>query len=134
MGGTSLKPATRVAYVIASRFDRVAPLAWRYGLTAVHQVDEIRALYGRMLSDIAYRIENSPFFDSSVPTTRQFETSLAMWSDVIPSTSDDEVVRRSAVVAVAFGTARSHAEVVGLGAQFREQSPAGGLERTHSAD
>ncbi len=84
-------------------------------VAAVHQVDEVRALYGRMLSDIAYRIENSALFDSSVPTTRQFETALALWSDVILSTSDDEVVRRSALVTIAFRTARSHAETVGLG-------------------
>lgn len=84
-------------------------------VAAVHRVDEIRALYGRMLSDIAYRIENSALFDSSVPTTRQFETALALWSDVSLSTSDDEVVRRSALVTIAFETARSHAETVGLG-------------------
>ncbi len=79
------------------------------------QVAEVRALYGRMLADIAYRIENSALFDSTVPTTRQFETALALWSDMTRSTGDEEVLRRSAIVALAFRTARSHAETVGLG-------------------
>ena len=54
---------------------------------AIARVAEIRALYGRMLADIAYRIENSAFFDSTVATTRQFQTALALWSDVTSSTS-----------------------------------------------
>ncbi|MGO1385098.1 MAG: hypothetical protein ACTHWA_12290 [Arachnia sp.] len=82
---------------------------------AEDRVAEIRTLYGRMLTDIAYRIENSALFDSSVPTTRQFETALALFSDVTPGTSNEEIARRSAVVAVAFRTARAHAETVGLG-------------------
>lgn len=81
---------------------------------AIDRVAEIRALYGRLVADIAYRIENSALFDSTVSTTQQFETALALWSDVTRSTSDEEVARRSAVVAVAFKTARSHAETVGL--------------------
>ena len=80
---------------------------------AIARVAEIRALYGRMLADIAYRIENSAFFDSTVATTRQFQTALALWSDVTRSTSDEEVIRRSALVTVAFDTARSHAETIG---------------------
>lgn len=82
---------------------------------AVTRVDETRATYGRMLSDISYRIENSALFDSAVPTTRQFETALALWVDVSEHTADDEVVRRSSSVVVAFGAARAHAETVGLG-------------------
>lgn len=81
---------------------------------AVARVDEIRALYGRMLSDISYRIENSALFDSTVSTTRAFDTALALFADVTPNTSDDEVTRRSAVVVLSFRTARSHAETIGL--------------------
>lgn len=80
---------------------------------AIARVAEIRALYGRMLADIAYRIENSAFFDSTVATTRQFQTALALWSDVTSSTSDEEVIRRSALVTVAFDTARANAETIG---------------------
>lgn len=81
---------------------------------AMARVAEIRALYGRMLADIAYRIENSALFDSGVPTTRQFETALALCSDITPITSDEETIRRCATVTVAFETARAHAETVGL--------------------
>lgn len=82
---------------------------------AVDDVAEIRALYGRMLADIAYRIENSALFDSAVPTTRQFETALALWADVHEGTTDEEVTRRAVMVDIAFRTARSHAETVGFG-------------------
>ncbi|MCB0887135.1 MAG: hypothetical protein KDB41_10210 [Propionibacteriaceae bacterium] len=78
------------------------------------RVAEVRAVYGRMLADVAYRIENAALFDSAVETTRQFETALAMWSDVAPTTPDDEVRRRAAMVALTFDTARAHAETVGL--------------------
>ncbi len=78
------------------------------------RVAEVRAVYGRMLADVAYRIENAALFDSAVDTTRQFETALALWADVTPSTADGEVKRRAALVELAFETARAHAETVGL--------------------
>ena len=78
------------------------------------RVAEVRAIYGRMLADVAYRIENAALFDSAVETTRRFETALALWADVTPSTADDEVRRRAALVELAFETARAHAETVGL--------------------
>ncbi len=78
------------------------------------RVADVRAVYGRMLADVAYRIENAALFDSAVDTTRQFETALVLWADVTPSTADDEVKRRAALVELAFETARAHAETVGL--------------------
>lgn len=81
---------------------------------AIAAADEVRACYGRCLADIAYRIENSALFDSADPTTRQFETALALWADVAPTTPDDEVVRRSAMVSVTFDAARANAETLGL--------------------
>lgn len=81
---------------------------------ATDRVDEVKAVYGQMLSDIAYRIENSALFDSAVPGTRAFETAMALWSDVGPRTPDAEVLRLSAVVKVTFDTARAHAETVGI--------------------
>lgn len=98
---------------LAEAFARLPRDAGPRGAAFEH-VAEIREVYGQMLTDIAYRIENSALFDSTVPTTRQFETALALWSDVSSNTNDEEVQRRSAVVVVAFRTARSHAEVVGI--------------------
>ena len=88
---------------------------------AHERVAEVRAVYGRMLADVAYRIENAALFDSGVETTRRLETALAMWSDVIPTTPDDEVLRRAAMVDLTFDTARAHAETVGL-AHLPEQA------------
>ena len=81
---------------------------------AIDRVDEVKALYGLMLSDIAYRIENSALFDSSMPTTRAFDTAMAIWADITDGTPDVEVLRLSAIVKVQFDTARAHAETVGL--------------------
>lgn len=81
---------------------------------AVARVADVRALYGRMLTDIAYRIENAALFDSAVPTTRAFETALVLWADVTAATPSAEVLRRAGVVKVTFDTARTHAETVGL--------------------
>ena len=78
------------------------------------RVARIRTTYGRMLSDIAYRIENSAMFDSAVPTTASFEQAMALWADIGTDTDPGEVTRRSALVTVTFDTARAHAETVGL--------------------
>ncbi len=82
---------------------------------AVARVADVRAMYGRMLSDVAYRIENSALFDPAVPTTDQFERALAIWADVTDATPAPEVVRLAAAVKVTFDTARAHAETTGLG-------------------
>lgn len=99
---------------LAEAVNRLSPMVDPRA-AAVQGVAEIRALYGRMLADIAYRIENSALFDSAVPTTRQFETALALFSDVSAGTTNEEVRRRSAMVDIAFRTARAHAETVGFG-------------------
>ena len=78
-----------------------------------------------MLAAIAYRIENSALFDSTVATTRQFHTALALSSDVTSNTSDEEVIRRSALVTVAFDTARANAETIGeLHLHYTARGPA----------
>ncbi|MDF1488468.1 hypothetical protein [Tessaracoccus caeni] len=78
------------------------------------QVAEVRESYGRMLGDIAYRIENAALFDSAVPLTKQFDTALALWADVTDATPEDEAVRRASLVKVTFETARANAETLGL--------------------
>lgn len=75
---------------------------------------EVREIYGRMLSDVAYRIENSALFDSEVPTTRRFEEALALWAEVTDATPEDETIRRAGMVRITFDAARAHAETVGL--------------------
>lgn len=82
---------------------------------ALEQVAGVKELYGRMLGDIAYRIENSALFDSAVATTRSFDVALQLWSDLDPEgTPEQELIRAAAVVKVTFDTARAHAETVGI--------------------
>lgn len=90
------------------------PASNRPRARAEAQVAEVRETYGRMLGDIAYRIENAALFDSTVPLTKQFDTALALWADVTDATSEDEVVRRASLVKVTFEAARANAETLGL--------------------
>ncbi|HJE50761.1 MAG TPA: hypothetical protein K8V15_02055 [Tessaracoccus flavescens] len=82
---------------------------------ALAMADDVKATYGRMLADVAYRIEQSALFDSTVPTTRTFDNALAVWNDLgAEHASEDEVVRLAGALKLAFDTARAHAETVGL--------------------
>lgn len=82
---------------------------------ALAMADEVKTTYGRMLSDVAYRIEQSALFDSAVPTTRSFTNAMAVWDDLDPaSASEDDVVRLAGTLRLAFRTARAHAETVGI--------------------
>lgn len=83
--------------------------------SAVARVADVRALYGRMLSDIAYRIENSAMFDSGVPLTARFEEALAQWEATDAGTPASEVARLAARVKVSFDAARANAETLNLG-------------------
>lgn len=82
---------------------------------ALAMADDVKTTYGRMLTDIAYRIEQSALFDSTVPTTRSFDNALAVWDDLDHTTaSEDDVVRLAGTLKLALQTARAHAETVGL--------------------
>ncbi|MDO5677691.1 MAG: hypothetical protein Q4G35_09335 [Propionibacteriaceae bacterium] len=82
---------------------------------ALAMADAVKTTYGRMLTDIAYRIEQAALFDSSVPTTRSFDNVLALWDSLNPaSASEDDLVRLAGTLKLAFDTARAHAETVGL--------------------
>lgn len=83
--------------------------------TAAARVSDVRASYGELLIDIAYRIENSAMFDSSVAPTRRFEDALAAWDDVTEATPVDVIVRRGAMVKITFDAARANAETLGFG-------------------
>ena len=115
--GSHRRPALLIDGVLLSPEEVVAllPSADAARDAAIARVADVRALYGRMLSDVAYRIENSALFDHAVATTNDFETALTLWSDVTDDTPASEVVRLAAVVKVTFDTARAQAETVGLG-------------------
>lgn len=82
---------------------------------ALAMADHVKTTYGRMLIDVAYRIEQAALFDSAVPTTRSFDNALAVWDELDPtSASEDDVVRLAGTLKLAFQTARAHAETVGI--------------------
>ena len=94
---------------------RHGPLASVRLQGALAMADQVKTTYGRMLADVAYRIEQSALFDSAVPTTRSFNNALAVWNDLDhEAASENDVVRLAGTLRLAFETARAHAETIGL--------------------
>ena len=78
------------------------------------RVDQVKADYGTLLTDLTYRIENPALFDVASPTTQAFTTALLQWDDTADSLGASERQKLAAQVALTFDAARSHAELVGL--------------------
>ncbi|RRD03366.1 hypothetical protein EII34_14330 [Arachnia propionica] len=77
-------------------------------LTPEQRAERVRQEYGRLRTDLVYRLENPALFDPAVPTTAAFEAALVE--------CDDEVSFQTANrLEVRFNLARQHAERVGLG-------------------
>ena len=80
---------------------------------ALRRVDEIKAEYGELLSDIVYRIDYPALFDTAVPTTQQFQVALSALDTMTnPSTADLEAMTNE--LEISYALARDHAETVGL--------------------
>lgn len=83
----------------------------RASITA--RVDQIKEEFGRLGTDVVYRIENSALFDSSDPITERFQTALITWD-----TNTDETISTleelAGDVEVSFAVAQDHAETVGM--------------------
>lgn len=82
------------------------------GPTPAERVDRIKSDYGALLTDIAYRIENSALFDASVPHTQRFQVALLMWQDA--TTSGADLATAASEVEESFALARAEAERQGL--------------------
>lgn len=80
---------------------------------AAARVDQVKATYGQLLSDVVYRVENSALFDPAVDSTREFTLLLTQW-DERSSLHPDGVAELARTVELAFDTARSQAEALGL--------------------
>lgn len=82
---------------------------------AKERVAELKAEYGALLSDLAYRIEYPALFDPMFPATRAFTAALISWDS---ATDDDlsgpEWSALAADLRVLFDTARTQAEAIGL--------------------
>ncbi|MDO5092881.1 MAG: hypothetical protein Q4D79_05580 [Propionibacteriaceae bacterium] len=93
---------------------------------AVALVDSIKEEYGRLLSDLVYRIEAPAFFDPADELTRQFTTALIRWDTASETLDQAELGALAAEIRVAFDAAKAHAETVGLAHLPAEaQEPAG---------
>lgn len=79
----------------------------------LERVEQIKADYGRLSTDIIYRIENSALFDSSDPTTAQFQTALITF-DGDDGTDLARLEELAGEVEVRFAVAQDHAETLGL--------------------
>lgn len=77
-------------------------------------VDDVKEEYGRLLSDIVYRIESPALFDPACEATRRFTEALLTWDSRPVELEGSEVGTLAAAVQVQFATARAHAESVGM--------------------
>lgn len=80
---------------------------------STQRVDSVKAEYGRLLSDIEYRITNSALFDPAVTATRDFTAALIQWDDSA-HLSSAERAHLAARAEVAFTAARANAETLGI--------------------
>lgn len=77
-------------------------------------VDDVKAEYGRLLSDVVYRIECPALFDPHEPTSKAFTLALLQWDNNDGMLSDEE--RRALAIRVrsTFDAARANAERIGM--------------------
>lgn len=81
---------------------------------ATAHVDDVKEEYGRLLSDIVYRIECPALFDAAVGPTRAFTAALLQWDSAGTSLTGTERSQLAAKVRVTFDAARANAETIGI--------------------
>ncbi|MDO5066022.1 MAG: hypothetical protein Q4D96_01915 [Propionibacteriaceae bacterium] len=95
----------------ARRLDPESPpeeLPAEPSLTPKERMERVLEDYGRLRSDLVYRLEHPALFDPAVPTTAAFEAAMVDCQDEL----DFQNANR---LEVRFNLARQHAERVGLG-------------------
>lgn len=88
-------------------------------------VDDVKEEYGRLLSDIVYRIENPALFDPHEPTSKEFTLALLQWDNNDGVVGDDERRDLARRVRATFTAARANAERIGmrhLPEQYRDRA------------
>ncbi|NLE97273.1 MAG: hypothetical protein GX596_04715 [Propionibacterium sp.] len=78
------------------------------------EVDDVKVEYGRLLSDIVYRIEYPALFDPQEPTTKAFTLALLQWDNNDGVVGDDERRELARRVRTTFQAARANAERLGM--------------------
>ena len=77
-------------------------------------IDDVKAEYGRLISDIAYRIEYPALFDPHEPTSKAFTLALLQWDNNDGVVGDDERRELALRVRATFEAARANAERIGM--------------------
>ena len=103
-GGRKIPPAEVFAMLPPSAVDPEAET-----LTPTDRVTLVREAYGKLRTDIAYRIENSALFDGAAPATQRFEIALIAWDPESPDAAD-----LATEVEESFDAAREAAEAEGF--------------------
>lgn len=102
-------------WVLELRGDRTKAAEFELpGLPEEIEIDDIKAEYGRLLSDIVYRIENPALFDPHEPTSKQFTLALLQWDNNDGVVGDDERRELALRVRSTFEAARANAERLGM--------------------
>lgn len=89
----------------------------RHGPTrraARRQVEDVKAEYGKLVSDVVHRIEYPALFDATEPNARRFTELIVQWDNTHAELENPELLALAGQIRVAFDTARAHAERVGM--------------------
>lgn len=78
------------------------------------EVDDVKEEYGRLLSDVVYRIECPALFDPHEPTSKEFTLALLQWDNNDGVASQDERRELARRVRATFTAARANAERIGM--------------------
>lgn len=81
---------------------------------ASRQVEDVKEEYGRLLTDLPYRVANPALFDAACPTTEVLTLALFEWDSTWARLDDEERGALASRVVAAFHAARHHAERVGM--------------------
>ena len=84
------------------------------GLPEEIEVDDVKVEYGRLLSDIVYRIECPALFDPHEPTSKEFTLALLQWDNNDGVAGQDERRELARRVRATFAAARANAERIGM--------------------
>lgn len=84
------------------------------GERATKLVERVKEEYGKLASDIVYRIENPALFDPGVETTAEFTSAMMQWEDSRNRLTGSEVSALAARLRVLFDTAKQNAETLGM--------------------
>lgn len=77
-------------------------------------IDDVKAEYGRLLSDVVYRIECPALFDPHEPTSKAFTLALLQWDNNEGMLSTDDRLALATKVRSTFNAARANAERIGM--------------------